>query len=76
MQHKHRYRFTLDSEKGWIYVRRPNGGQRLVCWLPHERRTHGTIASSGGLVCIGAATGMVTILDFSGLNNEYNVVDG
>jgi hypothetical protein len=76
MQYGHRNRFALDSEKGWIYARRPNGSRRLVCWMPCERRNSGTMASSGNLVCIGAATGMVTILDFSDLNNECNLVDG
>jgi hypothetical protein len=54
---------------------RANGGKRRVCWLPHERRSGGRIASRGELVCIGAASGVVTILDFSDLYNKYNDVN-
>jgi hypothetical protein len=75
-RYEHRCGFTLDPEEGWIYAWRPNGGKRRVCWLPHERRSAGIIVSSGKRVCIGAASGVVTILDFSDLNNEQDVVDG
>jgi hypothetical protein len=68
--------FTLDTIGGWIYAPRIHGGKRRVCWLPHERRSGGRIASSGERVCVGAATGVVTILDFSNLNDEHSVVDG
>jgi hypothetical protein len=68
--------YTLDPDGGWIYAWRASGDSRRVCWLTHERRYGGKIASSGQRVCIGAATGIVTILDFFDLNNAHKVVDG
>jgi hypothetical protein len=65
--------FTLDTYGGWIYREGPDDvNPRRVCWLPHERRHGGKIASSGERVCIGAMSGMVTILDFSGVNHGHS----
>jgi hypothetical protein len=36
-----------------------------MCWLPHPRRHNGQIACWGQKMVIGAASGLVTILDFS-----------
>jgi hypothetical protein len=68
--------FTLDPKGGWIHFRRASGGLRRVCWLPHERCSGGKIVNSGKRVCIGGATGVVTILDFSHVNDEHYVFDG
>jgi hypothetical protein len=71
-QYRQRVYFTLDPVRGWVYAWRASGGRQRVCWLPFERRDDGIIVSSGARVCIGAATGAVTILDFSDLNNKPN----
>jgi hypothetical protein len=75
-QFRHWKHFTLDTNGGWIYACRVNGGKRRVCWLPHERRSDGRIASWGERVCIGGSSGVVTILDFSDLNDKRDLVDG
>jgi hypothetical protein len=61
----------LEADKGWISRRGADGVYRRVCWLPHERRDHGVIACWGERVCVGAASGMVTILDFSSFMTEH-----
>jgi hypothetical protein len=57
--------FELDKSEGWVYRLTSDGTRRRMCWLPHKRRCSGEIASSGQKVVIGAASGIVTILDFS-----------
>jgi hypothetical protein len=55
----------LDANAGWIFRHGPDGVIRRMCWLPRDRRHKGKIAFFGDRVCVGAATGVVTILDFS-----------
>jgi WD40 repeat protein len=57
--------FQLDESQGWISRLALDGSLRRMCWLPHKRRHEGRIAWCGQKVVIGAASGLVTILDFS-----------
>jgi hypothetical protein len=57
--------FILDPNEGWIFRLMLDGTRRRMCWLPHKRRDLGEIACWGQKVVIGAASGIVTILDFS-----------
>jgi hypothetical protein len=57
--------FKLDKEQGWLLRRGARGIWRRVCWLPYPRRQAGKIAYSGERVCIGAGSGVVTLLDFA-----------
>jgi hypothetical protein len=57
--------FGLDPTEGWVFRFMLDGTRRRVCWLPHKRRDRGKIACWGQKVVIGAASGIVTILDFS-----------
>jgi WD40 repeat protein len=57
--------FALDTGTGWISRRDPGGIWQRLCWLPHERRDEAKLAHHGSKVCIGADSGMITILDFS-----------
>jgi hypothetical protein len=53
-------------EDGWVLRRDLDGLWRRMCWLPHERRNDGLIcACYGQRLVIGAADGLMTILDFS-----------
>jgi hypothetical protein len=56
--------FKLDDQ-GWILRCKSDEVWRPACWLPYVRRHEAVIAYSRGRVCIGASTGVVTILDFS-----------
>jgi hypothetical protein len=58
-------KFTLDAMQGWIFRRENDGVWRRMCWLPHARRHGGLLQSRGQRVCIGAMSGIMTILDFS-----------
>jgi WD40 repeat protein len=55
--------YELDND-GWVSYRVARGVQKLLCWLPGERRGN-IIASHGQKLCIGASSGAITILDFS-----------
>jgi hypothetical protein len=57
--------FELDENQGWVSRVARDGSSRRMCWLPHKRRHHGCIAWCGQKVVIGAASGLLTILDFS-----------
>jgi hypothetical protein len=57
--------FDLDRSEGWVFRLMLDGTWRRVCWLPHKRRDRGEIACWGQKVVIGAASGIVTLLDFS-----------
>jgi WD40 repeat protein len=57
--------FQLDSH-GWISCSSRGGAWQRVCWIPIQRRGD-TFEYSGEIVCIGASTGAITILDFSPL---------
>jgi hypothetical protein len=57
--------FELDVNTGWVSRLALDGSWRRMCWLPHERRHGGVIACWGQKVVIGAASGLVTIFDFS-----------
>jgi hypothetical protein len=61
----------LEANTGWISRRRADGAYRRVCWLPYERRDRGVIACWGERVCVGTASGMVTILDFSNFMTKH-----
>jgi hypothetical protein len=54
--------FDLDPTAGWVFRFMLDGTRRRMCWLPHRRR--GEVACWGQKVVIGAASGIVTILDF------------
>jgi hypothetical protein len=62
-QHLHTH-FQLDDQ-GWLFRHDSDGIWRRVCWLPYKRRHKGEMANLGQRVCIGASSGVVTILDFS-----------
>jgi WD40 repeat protein len=57
--------FDLDRTEGWVFRLTNDGTCRRMCWLPHKRRDTGMIACRGQKLVIGAASGIVTILDFS-----------
>jgi hypothetical protein len=57
--------FYLDEREGWVFRLALDGTSRRMCWLPHKRRHSGQIAFWGQKLVIGAASGLVTILDFS-----------
>jgi hypothetical protein len=57
--------FELDEDQGWVSRIARDGSSQRMCWLPHKRRNMACIAWSGQKVVIGAAGGIVTILDFS-----------
>jgi WD40 repeat protein len=57
--------FELDRTDGWVFRLTNDGTRRRMCWLPHQRRDRANITSWGQKVVIGAAGGIVTILDFS-----------
>jgi hypothetical protein len=57
--------FGLDESTGWVSRLALNGSSQRMCWLPHNRRHDGVIASWRQKVVIGAKSGLVTILDFS-----------
>jgi hypothetical protein len=58
--------FTLGKGEGWVLLRSEDAGSvpRRICWLPPDRRGD-VIAWRGQVVCVGATSGAVTILDFS-----------
>jgi hypothetical protein len=57
--------FELDESQGWVSRLAHDGSLQRMCWLPHQRGHDGQIAWSGQKVVIGAASGLVTIVDFS-----------
>jgi hypothetical protein len=57
--------FQLDESGGWVYRLKSNTTWRRMCWLPYKRRYRGVMACWGQKVVIGAASGIVTIIDFS-----------
>jgi WD40 repeat protein len=57
--------FDLDLTEGWVFRLTNDGTRRRMCWLPHQRRDGAQIACWGQKVVIGAAGGIITILDFS-----------
>jgi hypothetical protein len=57
--------FQLDLSNEWVCRLSPDRTWRRMCWLPHKRRHDGKMACWGQKVAIGAASGIVTILDFS-----------
>jgi hypothetical protein len=58
--------FKLDGDdRGWVYRRKGDGTWQRMCWLPHKRRHEGKLDYHGDRLVIGAASGWVTILDFS-----------
>jgi WD40 repeat protein len=59
------YHTRMDD--GWIEVSQDKYNWHRVCWLPAERQMtlSSTYAYHGQKVCIGAASGAVTILGFS-----------
>jgi WD40 repeat protein len=57
--------FDLDRTGGWLFRFTNDGTCRRMCWLPHQRWDRAEIACWGQKVVIGAASGIVTILDFS-----------
>jgi WD40 repeat protein len=57
----------LDVSEGWVFRIAPDGTRRRMCWLPHKRWHDGKIACWGQKAVIGAASGTVTILDFSNM---------
>jgi WD40 repeat protein len=62
--------FQLDRrDPGWISCSSRVGAWQRVCWIPLQRRHNlsDAFAYSGEIVCIGAPSGAVTILDFSPL---------
>jgi hypothetical protein len=63
--------YTLDALVGWISRSGADGVLRRVCWLPYERRGEGELACWNDLVCIGSASGVVTILNFAELQHDY-----
>jgi hypothetical protein len=63
--------YTLDHREGWISRRGADGVLRRVCWLPYERRGEGILACWNELVCIGSASGAVTILNFARLKHDH-----
>jgi WD40 repeat protein len=56
---------NLDVNEGWVFRVEPDGTHRRLCWLPHKRWHNRRIACWGQKAVIGAASGVVTILDFS-----------
>jgi hypothetical protein len=68
--HQRSHNFTLSGKEGWIIRCGADGKARRVCWLPHERRFDGKITFFGERVCVGAQSGMVTILDFSQIAHD------
>jgi hypothetical protein len=57
--------FVWDEATGWISWKTPDGVHPLpLCWIPVERRGS-TFACHGTTVVLGAAGGIVTILDFA-----------
>jgi WD40 repeat protein len=56
--------FQLDRH-GWISRSSRGGAWQRVCWISLQRR--GRVSYSGEIVCIGALSGAMTILDFSPL---------
>jgi hypothetical protein len=61
--------YTLDAREGWISRCGADGVVRRVCWLPYERRGNGKVTCWNDLVCIGSASGVVTILNFADLKH-------
>jgi hypothetical protein len=57
--------FKIEEGKGWISRRKRGDTWRQVCWLPVELRADAELAYFGHKVVVGAASGAVTILDFS-----------
>jgi WD40 repeat protein len=57
--------FDLDVSEGWVFRTALDGTRQRMCWLPLRRWHYGRIASWGQKAVIGAASGIVTILDFS-----------
>jgi WD40 repeat protein len=58
--------FKLDRhDPGWISCSSRGGAWQRVCWIPVQRR--GQFAYYGEIVCIGASSGAMTILDLSPL---------
>jgi hypothetical protein len=67
---EHSTLFVLNDMTGWIQrIDECDDAVRAVCWLPYARRHEGRIAFRGKRVCVGASSGMVTILDFSKLKH-------
>jgi hypothetical protein len=62
--------YTLDDHRGWVSRRGADGVLRRVCWLPYERRGYGVLACWNERVCIGSASGVVTILNFADLKHD------
>jgi hypothetical protein len=62
--------YTLDARRGWVFRRGADGVLRRVCWLPYERRGDGLLACWNERVCIGSASGVVTILNFADLKHD------
>jgi WD40 repeat protein len=60
--------YSLDIETGWISRTNFQGVPKRLCWLPKERRGR-QIVAWGQKICIGATSGMVTILDFSNVES-------
>jgi WD40 repeat protein len=57
--------FKIDRD-GWVSRLNTRKSWQRLCWLPTERRSPKTqVPSFGETVCIGADSGIVTILDFS-----------
>jgi hypothetical protein len=63
--------YTLDHRQGWISRRGADGVLQRVCWLPYERRGKGILACWNDLVCVGSASGVVTILNFADLQHDH-----
>jgi hypothetical protein len=62
--------YTLDHYRGWVFRHGADGMLRRVCWLPYERRAEGVLACWNERVCIGSASGVVTILNFADLKHD------
>jgi WD40 repeat protein len=59
--------YHIRTDNGWIVVSQDKDNWHRVCWLPAERQpwTGDAHAHHGQKVCIGASSGVVTVLDFS-----------
>jgi hypothetical protein len=62
--------YMLDHRQGWVSRHGADGVLRRVCWLPYKRRGEGILACWNERICIGSASGVVTILNFADLKHD------
>jgi WD40 repeat protein len=72
--HTHAEALVWNEQTGWISCQTSDGSRLPLCWMPVERRGF-AFACRDTTAVMGAATGIVTILDFSDLIATLGIVD-